>query len=84
VIQPARIDFGRTKERPEGRALEHWDKAIAIEENQLLAIKPNPLQGINLAPVEPLSAVEISRPYIMLETILCLALFAGPIPALAN
>jgi len=51
--------------RPEGRALEHWDKAselVAIEENQRLATKPNPLQGNRLGPygepVEPLSAVE--------------------------
>ena len=52
--------------RPEGRADEHWDKArelIAMEDNQNLATRPNPVAGggelaTNTEPVEPLLAVE--------------------------
>ncbi len=51
---------------PDGRDREHWDMAteeIAIEDNQNLATKPNPLvdrqaSGPGGAPVEPLEAVE--------------------------
>src|SRR4051812_33977246 len=52
--------------RPEGRAQEHWDKArelIAVEDNQGLATRPNPVVGggelaTGTEPVEPLLAVE--------------------------
>jgi len=50
--------------QPEGRSDAHWDKAtelVAIEENQLLTLKPvessSPLSP-NGEPVEPLLAVE--------------------------
>jgi hypothetical protein len=50
--------------RPEGRAQEHWDMAtelVAIEDNQNLATKPNPLthpdnRGEFGEPVEPAAA----------------------------
>lgn len=52
--------------RPEGRAREHWDMAtelVAIEDNQNLATKPNPLshpdnRGEFGEPVEPAAAAD--------------------------
>jgi hypothetical protein len=49
---------------PEGRALDHWDKAaelVAIEENHGLAMKPLPREddiGPMGEPVEPIEALE--------------------------
>jgi len=53
--------------RPEGRAEAHWQMArelVAIEDNQRLATKPNPVSGgrdrnvRGTEPVEPIEAVE--------------------------